>query len=179
MTREEDLRRLLNDAATEIPAGNAPIAGLVREGRRSKKLRHIVQAASVTAAVAVIAVGAFIVGPSIGGSGNLTAQPTASPSELAVQTHPPGKTRERMCVAGEYPVWSVRYPETGGACVPEGDQPPPGYATYPPGLVPEYFDEVVTCSPTGKCVEGPLAIKCPHTYPAEPCRIAGRSLPSP
>lgn len=88
-------------------------------------------------------------------------------------------TRERMCGSGEYPVWSVRYPETGGACVPEGGQPPPGYATYPPGLVPEYFDEVITCSPAGKCVGGPLAIKCPYTYPAEPCRIAGRDLPSP
>ncbi len=84
MTHEEDLRRLLNDAATEIPAGNAPIAELVREGRRSKKLRHIVQAASVAAAVAVIAVGAFILGPSIGGSSNLAAQPTTSPRGQAV-----------------------------------------------------------------------------------------------
>jgi len=88
-------------------------------------------------------------------------------------------TRERTCSAGEYPVWSVRYPETGGACVPEGDQPPPRYATYPPGLVPQYEDETITCSPAGKCVDGPLAIQCPDTYPADPCRIAGRSLPSP
>jgi hypothetical protein len=84
MTHEEDLRRLLNDAATEIPAGNAPVAELVREGRRSKSRRHIVQGASVAAAVAVIAVGAFILGPSIGGSSNLAAQPTTSPRGQAV-----------------------------------------------------------------------------------------------
>jgi len=84
MTNEEDLRRLLNDAATEIPAGNAPIAELVTEGRRSKKLRHIVQAASVAAVVAVIAVGAFTLGPSVGGGGNMVAQPTTSPNELAL-----------------------------------------------------------------------------------------------
>ncbi len=131
MTREEDLRRLLNDAATEIPAGNAPIAELVREGRRSKKLRYIVQAASVTAAVAVIAVGAFIVGPSVGGSGNLTAQPTtspsgpdvsggatteptASPSELAV---PAGTRLVGMnSVAVEVPeIWSVNQTKCGTA----------------------------------------------------------------
>lgn len=78
MTHEEDLRRLLNDAATEIPARGAPIAELVREGRRSKKRRHIVLTACVAAAVAVIAVGGFILGPSVGGSGNMATQPTTT-----------------------------------------------------------------------------------------------------
>ena len=86
--------------------------------------------------------------------------------------------RDRVCSDGDYPVWSVRAPETGGTCVTEGKKPPPGYATYPPGLVPEYVEDTVVC-PDGKCVDGPLAINCPHTYPADPCRIAGRELHQP
>lgn len=86
--------------------------------------------------------------------------------------------RERVCSAGEYPVWSVRFPESGGACAPEGKEPMRGYARYPAGLVPEYFDEIVTC-PDGKCQDGPLAIKCPEGFPNEPCTIAGRRLPLP
>ena len=86
MTHEEDLRRLLHDAGGQIPAGHAPVEELVREGRHWKKRRGILQAASVAAAVAVVAVGAFVVQPSIGGSGNLTAQPTTSPSGRAAPT---------------------------------------------------------------------------------------------
>jgi hypothetical protein len=86
--------------------------------------------------------------------------------------------RERVCADGEYPVWSVRSPESGGACVAEGKEPMRGYAEYPAGLVPEYFDEIVTC-PDGKCKGGPLAIECPNAFPAKPCTIAGRHLPLP
>jgi hypothetical protein len=84
MTYEEDLRRLLSDAATEIPAGNAPVAELVREGKRSKSRRHLFQAVSVAAVVALILVGAFLVQYPVGGSGNLAAQPTTSAGGLAV-----------------------------------------------------------------------------------------------
>jgi len=86
--------------------------------------------------------------------------------------------RERTCSAGEYPVWSVQFPESGGACVSEGKEPMRGYARYPTGLVPEFEDQIVTC-PAGKCKDGPLAIKCPKGYPSEPCTIAGKRLPPP
>ena len=87
--------------------------------------------------------------------------------------------RERVCSEGEYPVWSVTYPETGRACVPSGERPGRGYATYPPGLVPEYTDDEIVCSPDGDCKNGPLAITCPRSFPADPCAIAGRELPLP
>jgi hypothetical protein len=70
----------------------------------------------------------------------------------------------------------VRFPEGGGACVRNGQEPMPGYARYPAGLVPEYFDEIVAC-PNGKCEAGPLAIECPDSFPKTPCSIAGRRLP--
>lgn len=87
--------------------------------------------------------------------------------------------RERVCSAGEYPVWSVKYPDTGGACVPNGQGPGRGYATYPPGLVPEYTEDQIVCSPGGECKDGPLAITCPRTFPVDACSIAGRELPLP
>jgi hypothetical protein len=87
--------------------------------------------------------------------------------------------RERVCSEGEYPVWSVKYPETGRACVPSGERPARGYATYPPGLVPEYTDDEIVCSPDGDCKNGSLAITCPRSFPADPCSIAGRELPLP
>lgn len=87
--------------------------------------------------------------------------------------------RERVCSEAEYPVWSVKYPETGGACVPKGEHPPSGYATYPPGLVPHYEEDILTCNDAGKCNDGPLAIKYPHDYPKRPCEIAGRPLSPP
>lgn len=86
--------------------------------------------------------------------------------------------RERACSDGAYPVWSLEFPETGGACVTDGEEPPRGYATYPPGLVPEYEDEIIDC-PNGDCQNGPLAITCPGTFPTEPCTIAGQELPLP
>ena len=52
-----------------------------------------------------------------------------------------GCARERICSEGEYPVRSIRFPETGRACVEEGEPPPKGYETFPPGEVPEYVDE--------------------------------------
>ncbi len=98
MTGEEDLRRLLHDAATEIPASSAPVGDLVGEGRRTKRQRHIVQAASVATAAALIAVGAFIVQPSISGSGNLATRPTATPSGLGTpQMTTTPRTPESQC----------------------------------------------------------------------------------
>lgn len=89
-----------------------------------------------------------------------------------------GGFQERVCSEGEYPVWSVEHPETGRACVPDGQEPTPGYAPYPPGLVPEYVEDVVNCQ-EGACDDGRLAIECPDTYPDDPCTIAGRDLPHP
>ena len=85
--------------------------------------------------------------------------------------------REPVCSDDQYPVWSVKFPETGGACVPDGEEPMRGYATYPPGLVPEYVSDITRCQ-DGKCTEGPLAIKCPPNYPKDPCLIAGQTLPT-
>jgi hypothetical protein len=76
---------------------------------------------------------------------------------------------EAVCSEGEYPAYSEKFPETGGYCVPDGEQPDKGFAAYPEGLVPEYVSEQ----------NGPLAITCPKSYPAEPCTIAGQELPLP
>lgn len=74
-----------------------------------------------------------------------------------------------VCSEGEYPAYSQKFPETGGYCVRDGEQPDKGYAAYPKGLVPEYVSEET----------GPLAIKCPASYPVEPCTVAGHELPLP
>jgi hypothetical protein len=87
--------------------------------------------------------------------------------------------RERMCSSGKHAVWSVQYPETGRTCVRDGDAPPAGYATYPPGKTPTYVDEDLACSGHGKCAGGSLAIKCPPSFPTKPCRIQGVALPLP
>jgi hypothetical protein len=49
--------------------------------------------------------------------------------------------RERMCSRGEHPVKSIEAPETGRACVRDGNPPPNGYEEYPPGQVPTYLHE--------------------------------------
>ncbi|MFC8872511.1 SCO0607 family lipoprotein [Streptomyces sp. NPDC057148] len=46
---------------------------------------------------------------------------------------------EAICGGGEYPVISVG--GTGGACVPNGEEPPGGYTRYPEGKVPEHVDD--------------------------------------
>ncbi|WHM41073.1 hypothetical protein [Streptomyces sp. BPTC-684] len=47
--------------------------------------------------------------------------------------------REASCGGGEYPVLAVG--STGGACVPNGQEPPTGYTRYPAGKVPEHVDD--------------------------------------
>lgn len=49
--------------------------------------------------------------------------------------------REANCQDDEYPAWSINYPDTGGACVPNGQDPGPGYARFPEGHVPYWLDE--------------------------------------
>jgi len=85
--------------------------------------------------------------------------------------------REAMCADGDYPVWSTKFPESGGACVADGAQPPQGYAKYPDGLAPVYFDQVTECDDQGRCENGPLAIVCPKTWPKAPCKIGDVTLP--
>ncbi|MFE0455870.1 SCO0607 family lipoprotein [Streptomyces sp. NPDC058914] len=46
---------------------------------------------------------------------------------------------EASCGGGEYPVLAVG--STGSACVPDGEQPPAGYARYPEGKVPEHVGD--------------------------------------
>ncbi len=49
--------------------------------------------------------------------------------------------RERACNSGEHAVKSIEAPETGRACVRDGQPPPQGYEEYPPGQVPKYADQ--------------------------------------
>jgi hypothetical protein len=79
-------------------------------------------------------------------------------------------TREHECSSGNHPVWSLQYPETGRACVPDGRRPPHGYATYPAGRTPTYADEEN---------DRPFMIACPPDFPAKPCHIQGEALPLP
>ena len=49
---------------------------------------------------------------------------------------------EKLCSEGEYPVRLVKNPERGARdCVPEGEPPPKGYETFPPGQEPEYYED--------------------------------------
>ncbi|MFD4035136.1 SCO0607 family lipoprotein [Streptomyces sp. NPDC058637] len=47
--------------------------------------------------------------------------------------------QEAMCGGGEYPVLFVG--SGGRACVPDGEEPPKGYARYPEGKVPEHVGD--------------------------------------
>jgi len=88
-------------------------------------------------------------------------------------------SNEKVCNSESYPVWSVKYPESGAACVRNGREPDDGYATYPPGLTPAFVSDIVDCDRQGECTNGPLAISCPDDYPKSPCTIAGTPLPTP
>lgn len=44
--------------------------------------------------------------------------------------------QQATCGGGEYPVLAVG--SAGSACVPDGEEPPKGYARYPKGKVPEH-----------------------------------------
>jgi hypothetical protein len=47
--------------------------------------------------------------------------------------------QDAQCGGGEYPVLAVG--STGGACVPDDEEPPQGYARYPEGKVPEHVGD--------------------------------------
>ena len=46
---------------------------------------------------------------------------------------------DAQCGGGEYPVLAVG--SSGSACVPDGEEPPKGFARYPEGKVPEHVDD--------------------------------------
>lgn len=52
--------------------------------------------------------------------------------------------REKICRDGEYPAFSLEFPESGRICVRQGEAPPAGYAKYPAGKVPYWLDEDYT-----------------------------------
>ncbi|GGR29274.1 hypothetical protein GCM10010251_51890 [Streptomyces aurantiogriseus] len=67
---------------------------------------------------------------------------------------------EASCGGGEYPVLAVG--SSGSSCVPNGEEPPAGYARYPEGKVPEHvgdkWDEywsTRTLDENGKVIEVP------------------------
>ncbi|MDQ0794002.1 SCO0607 family lipoprotein [Streptomyces sp. B1I3] len=67
---------------------------------------------------------------------------------------------DATCGGGEYPVLAVGGP--GSACVPDGEEPPKGYARYPRGKVPEHvgdtwdtYWETRTVDKDGRTVELP------------------------
>ncbi|MFG3201974.1 SCO0607 family lipoprotein [Streptomyces sp. NPDC048192] len=47
--------------------------------------------------------------------------------------------QERVCRPGEDPVLAVN--DSGGDCVPKGEEPAPGWARYPRGKVPVYVGD--------------------------------------
>ncbi|GAA4915258.1 SCO0607 family lipoprotein [Streptomyces coeruleoprunus] len=68
--------------------------------------------------------------------------------------------QDRVCSSGQYPVKAVR--NTGGDCVPDGQEPVEGWVRYPEGKVPvyvgdewdRYWDDRFL-DENGRIVEGP------------------------
>jgi hypothetical protein len=60
---------------------------------------------------------------------------------VLLMTATSGCSREKVCSSGKYPAISTEFPESGRVCVPNGQRPPTGYATYPPGQTPTYVDQ--------------------------------------
>jgi hypothetical protein len=48
--------------------------------------------------------------------------------------------QDAICRGGEYPVKAIGN-ATGGACVPDNQNPPAGYVRYPAGKVPKHVDD--------------------------------------
>ncbi|MBL1109853.1 hypothetical protein JK361_35685 [Streptomyces sp. 5-8] len=44
-----------------------------------------------------------------------------------------------MCLPGHYQVLAVN--DFGGDCIPDGEEPPAGWARYPEGKVPRYVGD--------------------------------------
>ncbi len=83
---EDEATGMLAHLGEQVPVGAAPVDATLEQAKGNSRRRRAIQVGSAVAAVAVVAVGAFVVQPSIGGSGNLTTQPTTSASGRAVPT---------------------------------------------------------------------------------------------
>lgn len=66
---------------------------------------------------------------------------TAALALVAVAGLSAGGCQEKVCRDGERAVRSIEAPDTGRACAPDGEPPPPGYEDYPPGEAPVYVDD--------------------------------------
>jgi hypothetical protein len=67
---------------------------------------------------------------------------------------------ESICGGDDYPVLAVG--STGGDCVPDGEEPPKGYARYPEGKVPGHVGDkwddywlTRTLDESGKIIKAP------------------------
>ncbi|MEV7415561.1 hypothetical protein [Streptomyces sp. NPDC089919] len=79
---------------------------------------------------------------------------------------------DRICGSGDYPVKAVGN-TTGQDCVPDGEEPPPGYVRYPAGKVPQHvgdkWDEywgTVVVDQDGRIVPGPRPTTDPAATPS-------------
>ncbi len=52
-----------------------------------------------------------------------------------------GPFRERVCERSEYAVRAITAPDAGRTCVPNDQEPPPGYERFPAGEKPTYLED--------------------------------------
>ncbi len=52
-----------------------------------------------------------------------------------------GPFKERVCEGGEYAARAIEAPDTGRTCVPNDQEPPPGYERFAPGQTPTYVED--------------------------------------
>jgi len=52
-----------------------------------------------------------------------------------------GAFKERVCRPGEYAARAIAAPVTGRTCVPNGQEPPPGYERFPPGRTLAHLEQ--------------------------------------
>ena len=107
MTREQDTRQLFQDAAAHMPRTQPPLEELIREGRRTKRLRGTALVMTAAASVAVVAVGGFLIAPTLSSTDSLAKDSAiTTPEALSV---PPGRRLVGMNgIAVEVPAnWGV------------------------------------------------------------------------
>jgi len=90
---EDEATRLLANLGERVPVGPAPVDVTLEQGKGNSRRRRAIQVVSGAAAVAVIAVGVFILGPSVGGSSNLAAQQGTQPTQVDVISFEQGMQR--------------------------------------------------------------------------------------